>query len=186
MRGGGVIFLTNAILCLKDGGMQAKVRPEWFANCGARFLRPTIDIIAPKVVVTLGEWAYRATTAAYGVPRIPFRKAVEQSEGFRLEDGITCVPVYHCGARILNTHRPMERQLKDWERAGKGVAVLTVPYVRSRGCSPSRPSTNRYTLRHSVPLHQVIMSPPLCSLPRYTNACVSPIQAISISRPFRR
>ena len=69
---------------------------------------------------------------------------------------------------------------------GKGVAVLTVPYVRSRGCSPSRPSTNRYTLRHSVPLHQVIMSPPLCSLPRYTNACVSPIQAISISRPFRR
>lgn len=121
MRGGGVIFLTNAILCLKDGGMQAKVRPEWFANCGARFLRPTIDIIAPKVVVTLGEWAYRATTAAYGVPRIPFRKAVEQSEGFRLEDGITCVPVYHCGARILNTHRPMERQLKDWERAGRAL-----------------------------------------------------------------
>lgn len=116
---GGSIFLTNAILCLKDGGMQAKVQPEWFANCGARFLRPTIDLIAPKAVVTLGEWAYRAVTAAYGVPRMAFRKAVERPEGFPLVDAITCVPVYHCGARILNTHRPMAMQLKDWERVGR-------------------------------------------------------------------
>jgi DNA polymerase len=102
--GGGAIFLTNAVLCLKDGGMQAKVRPEWFANCGVRFLRPTIDLIAPKVVVTLGQWAYRAVTAAYSVPSTAFRKAVERPEGFRLVDGITCIPVYHCGARILNSH----------------------------------------------------------------------------------
>ena len=83
-NGGGAVFLTNAILCLKEGGMQAKVSPEWFANCGSRFLRPTIDLIAPKVVVTLGEWAYRAVTAAYGVPLIAFRKAVDAPEGFAL------------------------------------------------------------------------------------------------------
>jgi uracil-DNA glycosylase len=69
--------MTNAVLCLKHGGMQAKVRPEWFENCGSRFLRPTIDLIAPKVVVSLSESAYRAITAAYGVPPIPFRKAVD-------------------------------------------------------------------------------------------------------------
>ena len=183
--GGGAIFLTNAILCFKDGGMQGKVGPEWFANCGARFLRPTIDIVPPKVVVSLGEWAYRATTAAYGIPRIPFRKAVERPEGFRLEDGIFAYPLPLRRADIQ--HAPADGAATEGlGTGGKGVAVLTVPYVRSRGCSPSRPSTNRYTLRHSVPLHQVIMSPPLCSLPRYTNACVSPIQAISISRPFRR
>ena len=79
--GGGTVFLTNAVLCLKDGGMQAKVRADWFTNCGARFLRPTIDLIAPKVVVTLGERAYRATTAAYGVPRVAFRAAVESPDG---------------------------------------------------------------------------------------------------------
>jgi hypothetical protein len=38
--GGGIVFMTNAVLCLKDGGMQAKVRPEWFPNWGSRFLRP--------------------------------------------------------------------------------------------------------------------------------------------------
>jgi len=101
--------------------MQAKVRPEWFANCGARFLRPTIDLIAPNVVVTLGEWAYRTVTAAYGLRRTAFRKAVERPEGFRLADGIVCVPVYHCGARILNTHRPVAMQIHDWERVGRAL-----------------------------------------------------------------
>ena len=57
------VFLTNAILCLKDGsqgGMQAAVKPEWFRNCGERFLKPTIALIHPRVVVTLGEHAYRS------------------------------------------------------------------------------------------------------------------------------
>jgi uracil-DNA glycosylase len=78
--GGGIVFLTNAVLCLKDGGMHAKIRPEWFTNCGARFLGPTIDLIAPKVVISLGEWAYRATTSAYRLPRAAFRNAVERSD----------------------------------------------------------------------------------------------------------
>jgi uracil-DNA glycosylase len=119
--GGGTVFLTNAVLCLKGGGLQAKVRREWVVNCGSRFLRPTIDLIAPKVVVTLGQWAYRAITAAYGVPRIAFRKAVERPEGFALADGIRHLPMYHCGARILNTHRPMDMQLRDWERVGRAL-----------------------------------------------------------------
>jgi DNA polymerase len=116
--GGGTVFLTNAILCLKNGGMQAKVRSEWFTNCGARFLRPTIDLIAPKVVVTLGEWAYSTVTAAYGLPRVAFRQAVEQAEGFYLTQGARYFPMYHCGARILNSHRPLEQQLRDWARVG--------------------------------------------------------------------
>jgi uracil-DNA glycosylase len=121
--GGGPLFLTNAVLCLKEGGMQAKVQPGWFANCGARFLRPTIDLIAPKVVVTLGEWAYRATTAAYDVPRVAFRQAVERADGFVLTDGARYFPMYHCGARILNTHRPMAMQLVDWARVERALGL---------------------------------------------------------------
>ncbi len=64
-------------------GCRRKSEAEWFTNCGARFLRPTIDLIAPKVVVTLGEWAYRATTTAYGVPRVAFRQAVERRRASR-------------------------------------------------------------------------------------------------------
>jgi len=123
--GGGALFFTNAILCLKDGGLQAKVKPEWFSNCGARFLRPTIDLIAPKFVVALGEQAFNAIAAIYGLPRIKFKDAVERAEGFALGDGTRCFPMYHCGARMLNTHRPMLKQLADWERVGRALRDTT-------------------------------------------------------------
>jgi DNA polymerase len=121
--GGGPVFLTNAILCLKEGGMQGKVRADWFTNCGTRFLRPTIDLIGPKVVVTLGERAYRATTAAYGVPRFAFREAVESPDGFYLTDGVRYFPTYHCGAGCVNRNRGMEVQLRDWARVGRAMGI---------------------------------------------------------------
>jgi hypothetical protein len=93
--GGGTAFMTNAILCLKQGGMQAAVRPEWFAACGVRFLRPTIDLIEPKAV---------------------------EPDGFRLTDTPTCFPVYHCGDRILNTHRKLAAQVRDWARVGRALS----------------------------------------------------------------
>src|SRR5258708_1512642 len=46
--GRGEVFFTNAILCLKQGGMQSKVRSEWFVECGKRFLRAQIELIRPK------------------------------------------------------------------------------------------------------------------------------------------
>ena len=97
------------------------MRPEWFDNCGARFLRPIIDLVAPKVVVALGKQAFDAIAAIYGLPRIKFKEAVERSDGFALADGISCFPVYHCGARILNPHRPMPKQLADWERVRRAL-----------------------------------------------------------------
>jgi DNA polymerase len=119
--GGGPCFFTNAILCLKQGGLQAKVDSAWFANCGSRFLKPTIEIVRPKVLVTLGEGAYRAVAGLYGLRRMPFRAAVEHEEGFAISGTTRYVPLYHCGARILNTHRPLEQQLLDWERVGKAL-----------------------------------------------------------------
>ena len=56
----GVAFFTNAVLCLKTGGLQGSVEADWFRNCGERFLKPTIDCVRPKILVTLGEKAYRA------------------------------------------------------------------------------------------------------------------------------
>lgn len=113
--GGGSAFFTNAILCLKKGGLQAKVERSWFEQCGKLFLRPTIDQIGPSVVVTLGKQAYRATCEAYGKRPHSFRTAVA-SPGETLPNGSFLVPVYHCGARILNTHRPIDTQKHDWLR----------------------------------------------------------------------
>ena len=119
-NGEGVVFLTNAILSLKEGGLQAKVEPEWFSNCGKKFLRPTIELVAPKVVVSLGEAAYRSLTAAWDLRRMAFRSAVETVTGFRLGSSVY-FPMYHCGARIQNTHRPLTQQYCDWQKVAAAL-----------------------------------------------------------------
>jgi uracil-DNA glycosylase len=95
------------------------VNRGWFMNCGKNFLCGTIDLIAPKAVVSLGERAYRAIMDAYGLPRIAFRSAVDRPNGFKLPGGSAYLPMYHCGARILNTHRKEPAQKQDWERVKK-------------------------------------------------------------------
>ena len=56
----GQIFLTNVILCLKEGTLQAPVKEMWATRCGEKFLRPLIEIVEPRVVVALGERSFRA------------------------------------------------------------------------------------------------------------------------------
>ncbi|MBZ5604579.1 MAG: hypothetical protein LAO79_19940 [Acidobacteriia bacterium] len=109
------------MLCLKQGGMQAKVDPAWFATCGALFLKPTLNLIAPPVVVTLGERAYKNVCQAYRLHAQRFRLAVE-SDAIELSSGSLLVPVYHCGARIMNTHRRLEDQKRDWLRVRVALA----------------------------------------------------------------
>lgn len=120
----GEVFFTNAILCLKEGTLQSKVKSEWFQNCGERFLKPLIELIHPKIVVPLGEKACDAVIKAYNLPvkRSKYKDVVEAG-GIALPEGILLFPVYHCGARIINTHRNMEAQLKDWERIGLGLTI---------------------------------------------------------------
>lgn len=112
------LFFTNAILCLKKGGLQGKVKNEWFEHCGNNFLRPIIELVHPSVVISLGQKAYEAIQRVFDNYLIPFRRAVAGSEGFPLIENIRLFPMYHCGARILNTHRPFDQQLTDWQRIG--------------------------------------------------------------------
>lgn len=110
------VFLTNAALCLKSQGCQGPGRTEWFTNCGQHFLRPQIELVRPKVVITIGERAYRGLTQSFQIAGAKqFRDAVE-SPGVELPNGSVLVPVYHCSRRVLNTHRPKAQQFLDWAR----------------------------------------------------------------------
>lgn len=115
--GQDVAFFTNAILCLKglQGGLQGRVQQGWFDNC-ARFLRQQIEIVRPVVAVGLGERAYRTILRAFGMECGAFRPEVEAADGRLLPNGSRAFAVYHCGARIRNTHRPMSVQIDDWTR----------------------------------------------------------------------
>lgn len=109
------VFLTNAVLCMKTGGLQGAVQAPWFTNCGTHFLRRQVEIVRPHVVVPLGERAYRALCDSFNIKSSSFRSAVE-GPPLPLMEGTWMVPVYHCGNRILNTHRKKEQQLRDWQR----------------------------------------------------------------------
>jgi uracil-DNA glycosylase len=90
--GRGTVFLTNAILCLKSGGLGGPVKSAWFAECGPRFLRPQVELVRPHVVVALGERAYRAICRAFGMRAVPFRAAVESGGDAELLLGVRLSP----------------------------------------------------------------------------------------------
>jgi uracil-DNA glycosylase len=73
-------------------------------------------IIHPAVVVGLGERAYRTILHGFEMKCGPFRSQVEAPGGKVLPNGIRAFAVYHCGARIRTTHRPMAKQREDRKR----------------------------------------------------------------------
>ncbi len=112
------LFCTNAILCLKKGGDQAQVYSNWYRNCGPRFLKPLIEIVKPRVVICIGQRAHETVMTSYSQKPLPFRHAVDEHAPVILDNGIAVFAVYHCGRRILNTHRKPEQQQSDWKEIG--------------------------------------------------------------------
>ena len=121
------VFLTNAVLCLKEGGLQAEVEEKAFKNC-REFLRRQIEVISPAVVVTLGKRAYGAVVSAFGRPREPtFRAAVER-ENIELFSDCRLVPVYHCGRKSTNMNRDIRQQRHDWARVERALRHAGAKY----------------------------------------------------------
>jgi uracil-DNA glycosylase family 4 len=120
------VFLTNAILCLKENGLQAPVRREWFERCST-FLRQQVEIVRPRVVVALGSEALRALRRAYGLPSRALNASVLDANGEDLQPGTLLLAVYHCGARTLNGARPVARQMEDWQRVGRALRSPRLP-----------------------------------------------------------
>ena len=120
------VFLTNAVLCLKDGSMQDPVDERCFDKCRT-FLRRQIEIVSPAVVVTLGKRAYKAVATAFKLTsKSTLRPAVEDLEGQTLMADCRLLPVYHCGNKSTNLNRSEADQTLDWKRVKRAVDRLKV------------------------------------------------------------
>jgi DNA polymerase len=116
------LFFTNAVLCMKDGGMQARVPDSCCVECGKRFLRPTIELVSPKVVVTLGSKAAGAVCRAYELE--PPRKLTEViALPVRLSAKTILMPLLHPSRTVLNTVRSLDEQRGDWREVGRLLAA---------------------------------------------------------------
>jgi len=135
-------FFTNAVLCLKQarasGGrsMQGSIKNVYARNCGSLFLRPLIELIQPRAVVTLGSTALTATLASFGILKpAQLVNIVERGQTFELSPSCVLFPMCHPSRTVLNTVRSLDLQMKDWQALGiwlrsnyaiKGTSVETL------------------------------------------------------------
>jgi uracil-DNA glycosylase family 4 len=112
------IFITNSVLCnpRKESGANRKPSVGESVNCAA-FLRRQIELIEPRVVVTLGAVAL----AALG--RIEYHQfSLKDSAGRVCEwNGRLLVPLYHPSPQVLASHRREDAQLRDYRAVARAI-----------------------------------------------------------------
>src|SRR5688572_13995932 len=112
------IFITSAALCnpRTDSGANRKPTQKELSNC-SHFLRRTIDLVDPKLIVTLGSVALEA------LKRIQYHE-------FNLKDSAaqihswherTLVPIYHPSPQVLASHRREAQQLLDYQVVAQAI-----------------------------------------------------------------
>jgi uracil-DNA glycosylase family 4 len=121
------IFITSAALCnpRTESGANRKPTKREVANC-SQFLSRAIQIVDPRVVVTLGSVALEALK--------PIKwhelKLKESSGRIHNWDSRLLVPIYHPSPQVLASHRREAAQLQDYkvvaqaiEQAGLSIAA---------------------------------------------------------------
>lgn len=105
------IFITSAALCnpRTESGINRKPSKTEVTNC-SYFLRQTIAIVDPQVVVTLGS------VALDGLKAIETHDLRLKESASRIHrwNGRLLVPIYHPSPQVLASHRREEQQLQDY------------------------------------------------------------------------
>lgn len=106
------VFITNAVLCnpLKDGSNHRPTAKE-IKNCSG-YLRSTLELVRPRVVVTLGAVGLQAINLLTG-SKYSLKEAATRPQ--ELEDFIL-LPLYHPSPRVANWKRPMSSQKRDFKK----------------------------------------------------------------------
>ena len=123
------IFITSAALCnpRSDSGANRKPTQKELQNC-SDFLRRTIELVDPRVIVTLGSVALEA------LKRIQYHELNLKESAARIHswNGRVLVPIYHPSPQVLASHRREAEQLKDYQvvaEACRGLNGSETDYV---------------------------------------------------------
>ncbi len=125
------IFLTNAILCVKEGAMNAPIRARWVKSCSDRHLRPLLLYLQPPVVVGMGNAGWQAVRQVFALDAAPRRVSDAAGSSWAAADGTRVFAVGHCSPLgVINRRWP--QQLEDWRRIGAFLAQNRAARQRCR------------------------------------------------------
>src|SRR6478672_6166366 len=112
------IFITSSALCnpRTDSGANRKPTQKELANC-SEFLRRTIELIDPRVIVTLGSVALDALKRIQ-YHELNLKESAAQIHGW--QDRVL-VPIYHPSPQVLASHRREAAQLQDYQVVARAV-----------------------------------------------------------------
>ena len=124
------IFFTNAALCnprTPSGANRTPTRAE-VNNCSG-FLRRQIEIIGPRVIVTLGAVSLAALKS------IEYHElTLKEAAGKIFEwSGRLLVPLYHPSPQVLASHRREAEQLRDYKALSQALRRAGLTEKRGTG-----------------------------------------------------
>jgi uracil-DNA glycosylase family 4 len=112
------IFITSAALCnpRSDTGANRKPTQKELGNCSS-FLRRTIEVVNPRVIVTLGSVALEA------LKRIQYHELSLKTAAAQIHawNDRVLVPIYHPSPQVLASHRREAEQLADYQVVKKAT-----------------------------------------------------------------
>lgn len=128
-----LLFFTNAVLCLKENGMSTKISQKCYNNCADKFLKEIIEMIRPRIIITLGQKAYECTARVYDVAPKPYRpllnsimesrQPIDLPAAKNLPEAVL-FPAPHCGQYSTNTFIKISDQENLWKVIKNDVQFL--------------------------------------------------------------
>ncbi|HEV7645770.1 MAG TPA: uracil-DNA glycosylase [Pyrinomonadaceae bacterium] len=114
------IFITNAVMCSPRSATGANRKPakSEIKNCSS-FLKRQIELLAPKVMVTIGTVALEALKA------IEYHEFVLKNDVGKILNwnGRNLVPLYHPSPQVVISVRRMPQQLEDFQILKKALEM---------------------------------------------------------------
>jgi len=112
------IFITSAALCnpRTESGANRKPAVGELSNCSS-FLRRTIELVDPRVIVTLGSVALEA------LKRIQYHELSLKASAAQIHswNERVLVPIYHPSPQVLASHRREAEQLRDYQVVKRAI-----------------------------------------------------------------
>ncbi len=112
------IYITNAIMCARKGnnyrGDNIKLK-ECTLNC-REYLKRQIEIVKPKVIMTLGYYPLLSIASVYGfvIPNT-MREVIQNMPVIKMDD-LVIIPAYHPTVQI-SKEKQLEQYKRIWEYA---------------------------------------------------------------------